>query len=57
MCDRCAFIDRQLWNYRELCTSLDDALALSLLSATIADLETEKAGLHLETDKRGEGER
>lgn len=57
MCDRCSFIDRQLWNYRELRMSLDDTLALSLLSATIADLETEKANLHLENDKRGEDER
>jgi hypothetical protein len=46
MCDRCETIERQLLNYRDAYSSTDDALAIGLLAGVIADLETERSGLH-----------
>lgn len=46
MCDRCETIERQLLNYRDACSSADDALAKGLLAGVIAELETERADLH-----------
>jgi hypothetical protein len=48
MCKRCEEIDAKIAYYKQRLVSVDDRTAIALLTLVIADLESDKVGLHPE---------
>jgi hypothetical protein len=51
MCEKCQELDEKIARYRRMSDDVDDKNVVALLSGFIADLESEKVGLHPVPDK------
>lgn len=51
MCEKCNELDARIAHLKELLVDLNDQAAVAILNLAIADLESEKTGLHPKPDK------
>lgn len=55
MCDRCNAVERELAPFQRLRAAINDQFALTLITAVVKDLQSERAALHADdANKSGE---